>query len=125
MGGGRPEMAALAALAAVMTPASGNAARPHFNEAVVVLFASLDADGDANLTEEEWHGFYSAALALSLFNFSPPPGRVDERGWHEQNARRLFAELAGASGMDLSAFGAWCRRHLDREQIFRWYANRT
>ena len=36
-----------------MTPSSANAPPAHFNEAVVVLFASLDGDGDTKLTQEE------------------------------------------------------------------------
>merc|ERR1740130_2250193 len=44
--GSLPEVTALAALAEVMTPASKRAIQPTFNGAVVVLFASLDGNGD-------------------------------------------------------------------------------
>lgn len=120
-GSGLPEVTALAALAEVMTPASARAFQPAFNGAVVVLFASLDGNGDMKLNEEEWCGFYRAAQALSLFSFSPPAGCENESSWHEDNAQALYADIAGAAGLDLSDFGAWCRRHLDRGQVFRWY----
>jgi hypothetical protein len=123
--GGRPEVAALAALAAVMIPGSRNAFPPHFNEAVVVFFASIDGDGDAKLTDEEWCGFYSIAQTLGLFNFSPPPSCNNGPEWHKANAHRLYADHAGPGGLDLSEFGAWCRRHIDRGEIFRWYRRRT
>jgi len=118
---GRAEIAALAALASVMSPASPRAAVPPFNEAVVVCFASLDADRDERLSEEEWRGFYSAAQALGLLQDSPPESCLDASGWHDRHASRLYSEMSDASGLSLSDFGAWCRRKVDRSAVFRWY----
>lgn len=118
----RAEFMALLSLASVMYPNWSRTTRPpHFNEAVVVVFSSLDGDSDAKLSCQEWLGFYNMAHAFGLV----PPAPEDlakPAQWHEEQALSLFREMETPNGeLELSDFAAWCRRHLNRERLFSEY----
>lgn len=129
-GSGSISVAEFSALSVLSTlvPAYKAAPVPNFNQLAVQLFAELDCKGKERIGEDEFRGLMRIMRAFGCFQKNaenPPTNCIDLHGWYERNAARGFRDMdtSGAGYVGLSDFACWCRRHLNRAQIFRHYGD--